>query len=149
MRTDKLPENLKLKEQLSCMLLDPTQHKYKVGVIYIVYKTIERNPNIPFAQLPILLETTLNIKPDVVESAVTSLISILRAVKRWHYPQSEIMHLRARGFNEEFEKWLATTLSENPELSVFEAPVLKKKHWRHRECQSQEDLFTGLEEIAA
>lgn len=122
-------------EKISRNLLARSGTKvYDLTILYIVYKTIEGNPNITVNKLSHFLQQEYMIKPNVVESAVGSLSSktLLGSVTRFQRQGSPVeqAHLHVKPESEipvTFTEWLSTTLQEFPELAAFVAPVYPVK----------------------
>lgn len=119
-----MTNTLEAKEKFSANLLHPENKEYRVTIIYIVYKTIERNRGITLNQLKWLLGTEYMLQNSVVEGAVTSLTAkaLFNSISRWQSPrQHETVHLRVKDCKE-FSKWLENAEKTHPELLIFTAP---------------------------
>lgn len=117
-------DNLEAKEKLSFNLLNPDSKAFNTTILFIVYKTIERNKSITLNQLKWLLNSEYMLANNRVEGATASLTSknLFNCVSRWQPPRNtDTIHLRPRA-NAEFAKWLEQTLNEYPELAIFSPP---------------------------
>ncbi len=119
-----MTSTMEAKERFSFNLLHPENKVFTVTILYIVYKTIERNRGISINQLKWLLNTEYMLNNTVVEGAVTSLTAktLFNSVSRWQSPQKqETVHLRVKECVE-FSKWLENSEKNHPELLIFTAP---------------------------
>lgn len=119
-----MTNTLEAKERFSFNLLHPENKAFTITILYIVYKTIERNRGISINQLKWLLSTEYMLNNTVVEGAVTSLTAktLFNSVSRWQSPrQHETVHLRIKECTE-FSKWLENSEKNHPELLIFTAP---------------------------
>lgn len=106
---------------------------YSVTMLYIVYKTIEKNPNITTNQIKHLLQQEYFIQPSVVEGTLGSLSAstMFGCVSRFKKPEESIekthFHIKASNATGVFQDWLEAVTKEFPELLVFKAPLLVKR----------------------
>lgn len=106
---------------------------YNVTALYIVFKTIENNPNITTNQIKHLLQQEYFIAPSVVEGALGSLsaTTMFGCVTRFKKPEEPLekthFHIRTGDYPEVFQDWLNDVNSEFPELLNFHAPKLVKR----------------------
>lgn len=115
---------LEAKEQFSSNLLHPGERAFNVTVLYIVYKTIEKNRSITLNQLRWILFHEYMLQNSIVDGAVASLTSktLFNCVSRWSPPRkSDTIHLRTKE-EAAFDNWLKKTTDERPELLIFDAP---------------------------
>jgi hypothetical protein len=138
-------DTLQAKEKFSFNLLHPTERAFDVTVMFIVYKTIERNNSITLNQLKWLLQTEYMLDGQVVDGAVASLTSktLFNSVSRWALSgktpvngnraqqakrNAGTVHLRAKTEDSpEFTKWLERAMQEYPEFAHFQPPVFTPK----------------------
>lgn len=118
-------DNLEAKEKFSSNLLHPEDRAFDITVLYIVYKTIEKNQSITLNQLRWILFHEYMLQNSTVDGAVASLTSksLFNCVSRWTPPRkSDTIHLRTKPNAPSFTEWLKKTTNERPELLIFTPP---------------------------
>lgn len=125
-----MEDSLEAKEKLASNLMSLSGRAHDRTLIYIVHKTIEKNPNITLAQLEWLLSTEYLLSSDVISRIVASLMSktLFECVSRWQPPgRSETIHLRIKE-SVEFNQWMERSVKEHPELLVFNPPIFQPRN---------------------
>ena len=118
-------DTLEAKEKFSSNLLHPEERAFNLTVLYIVYKTVERNPSITLNQLRWTLFHEYMLQNCVVDGAIASLTSksLFNCISRWTPPRkNDTIHLRTRQDAPAFQEWLTRTLVDHPELEIFTPP---------------------------
>jgi hypothetical protein len=105
----------------------PTSEIYKKLALFLVYKTIEANPNITINQLKHLLSQQYFLNTSAVEGAIGALISdqLYGCVSRFQRRGAslETAHLNLKRVKSEaMTNWLETLELEHPEFFVLESP---------------------------
>lgn len=101
-------------------------------VMYFAYKTIASNTRMTVKKLKALLCVEYLIKEDVLEGALSSLVSrsMFACVKRYRSPERPIDDMSlslVQPTPEEFGAWLSRAEDKYPELSQFKPPVYVHK----------------------
>lgn len=133
-------DTLEAKEKLSFNLLHPESKAFNITILFIVYKTIDRNKAITLNQLKWLLNSEYMLANTLVEGAVASLTSksLFNCVSRWQPPRNtDTVHLRPRPANE-FSKWLEQNLKDYPELAIFNPPEFVPAQARNAPTKPQQ-----------
>lgn len=114
-----MSEELRIREKLALLLMSDSDDSRRL-LLFIVYKTIEKNPGITINQLASLLKSKIAISRERVDSAVSALTSedLFNAISVWTN-RPGVVHLRCK----EFDEWLSTFCSKIPEACTYEAPV--------------------------
>jgi hypothetical protein len=106
---------------------------YSVSVLYIVYRTIEKNPDITINQLRHLLQQEYFIPFSATEGSLASLSSakVWGCVTRWKKPEDSIdkthFHLKPGDMPTRFSDWINSVIIEFPGLLSFQPPELVRK----------------------
>jgi len=108
---------------------------YSSYVLFIVFRTIEANPDITINRLQHFLYQVFFIPRNITQSTIGSLVDqgMFGAVTRYQRPQDSIekSHLHAKADSdipEVFRAWLDVLFEEHPELRSFQPPVFAKKN---------------------
>jgi hypothetical protein len=118
-------------EKFTVNLRAPTNSSvYKDTTLWIVYKTIENNPNITINKICFLLNKEYNIPIGVSKAAILSLTSpsFFGVVTHFYRPNTpnEMAHLHLKSENKwtgVFKLWLNKIKVTNPELGIFIPPI--------------------------
>lgn len=120
-------DNIGAKEKFSFNLLHPEHRAFDITILYMVYKTVERNTSITINQLKWVLENEYLIRENIIDGALSSLTSksLFACISRWSPPtNANATHLRTKK-SADFDKWLAQSLKDYPELSIFTPPEFR------------------------
>lgn len=125
-------DKIELKQRLGMTLSGHDPEAQFAAVMYMSYKTISANTRMTVKKLKALLCVEYLIKEEMLESAVSTLVSrsMFACVKRWRDPEKPISDMSLSVFEEcpvEFQEWLKRTEQKHPELSVFEPPIFFHK----------------------
>ncbi len=125
-------DTIDLKQKLGLNLSGRDPDAHFATVMYISYKTILANTRMTVKKLKALLCVEYLIKEDVLESAVSTLVSrsLFACVKRWRDPDKPINDMSisiVEPIPVEFAEWLSRTEIKYPELSVFDPPIYHHK----------------------
>ena len=121
-----------LKQKLGSNLSGVDEDARFASVMYFAYKTLAANRKMTVLKLKALLCVEYLIKEDLLEAAISSLVSrsMFNCVKRWRDPERPIGEMYISVVEPpppEFEEWLARTEAKYPELSVFVPPIYHHK----------------------
>lgn len=121
-----------LKQRLGLNLSGSDKEAQFATVLYFCYKTIACNTQLTVKKLKALLCVEYLISEDLVEAAVSTLVSrsMFNCVTRYRNPERPISDMAISVVKPpppEFEEWLARTEKKYPELSVFDPPMYQQK----------------------
>lgn len=122
------------KVKFSKNLLNRSSDAYTITVMFMVFKTVERNPDITLNQLRWILNTEFFIHESAVDGAVAALSNknLYNALIRWTPRKSRIPRLKVK----EDSRYAIDAIECNPELQIFEAPVFVPKERTAKETQN-------------
>lgn len=122
---------IELKQRLGYALArrDEVHH---MAVMYVVYKTLEKNTQLTLNRLKALLTVEYMIPEESINGALAALISrsMFNCVTRYKSPDKSIDEMQVSVTKpppEEFLVWLARVSESHPEFTVFDPPVFKYK----------------------
>lgn len=128
-----MTDPIQLKQKLCFNLSGQDAELHHTTVLYIVYRTIERNKKLTVNKLKALLSAEYLLSDALIEGALSGLVSrsMFACVKRWRNPQRPVGDMQIYVTEpppDEFVEWLARTEAKHPELKVFDPPVYQHKH---------------------
>lgn len=125
-------DTIALKEKLGANLSGLDREAQFATVLYFSYKTIQANTRMSVRRLKALLCVEYLIKEDLIEGAISALVSrsMFNCVKRWRDPERPVNDMSISVTEpppSEFEEWMARTEAKYPELRMFVPPLFHHK----------------------
>ena len=121
-----------MKEKLGSNLSGLDKEAQFATVLYFSYLTVKANTRMSVRKLKALLCVEYLIKEDLIEGAISALVSrsMFNCVKRWRDPEKPVNDMSLSATEpppKEFEEWLQRTEARYPELTVFQPPIFHHK----------------------
>lgn len=120
------------KQQLVANLALPVSDpRFNTTLLYLTYRTIEKNKSLTIWQLKKLLTGKYFIDERIIDSCLAGLTSseLFNAVRRFqnHGESSPTLKVKEDNLPEEFREWLRATEETYPEVLTLDPPIFKKK----------------------
>lgn len=127
-----MTDPIELKQKLSFNLSGQDAELHHTTVMYMVYRTIEKNKKLTVNKLKALLSAEYLLGDAVIEGALSGLVSrsMFACVKRWRNPNRPVGDMQIYVTEpppDEFIEWLSRAEGRHPEFRVFVPPIYQHK----------------------